>query len=235
MSSNHRRIHRIVAMSYRAIRLLTGPLVVTHNAFQSKAKGFQLIFQGFPRFREQHNACEFLHHCLALARAAEGSHRWEARLRSSHRVEILDHGTLNQPIHLTLTSQSLQGLVDDWHHQHRMHGLVQASQCLFLQICKYGSSDAANNTTPIPLTPGARILMPVLENSQDTVGLLIPYRLLFVVVHEGNSVNRGHYQSVLSAGGNFIVTNDASINALLPQHRYERLYKNCYLIGLIKD
>ena len=32
-------LDRIVAMSYRARCLLTGPLVVTHNAFQSKAKG----------------------------------------------------------------------------------------------------------------------------------------------------------------------------------------------------
>ena len=77
--------------------------------------------------------------------------------------------------------------------------------------------------------------MPVFESSHDTVGLLIPYRLLFVVVHEGSSVNRGHYRCVLSAADNFTVTNDASINALLPQYRYEWLYQNSYLIGLMKD
>ena len=42
-------LDRIVAMSYRARCLLTGPLVVTHNAFQSKrpwrqAPGLKLFF-----------------------------------------------------------------------------------------------------------------------------------------------------------------------------------------------
>ena len=197
--------------------------------------GFQLIFQHFPRFREQHDACEFLHHCLQYAQAEEGLRRWEARRRTPQQVEVFDHGTLNQPIPLHLNGHSLQGLVDDWQHQHRMHGLVQPTQCLYLQICRYDSQSGTKSLHPITITPGTQILMPIFEHSQDTAGLLIPYKLLFVIAHEGESVNPGHYRCVISAGDNFIITNDASRNALLPPQRYDWLAQNCYLIGLIRD
>ena len=40
----------------------------THNRplYTPNLLGFQLIFQGFPRVGEQHDTCEFLHHCLVL-------------------------------------------------------------------------------------------------------------------------------------------------------------------------
>ena len=85
------------------------------------------------------------------------------------------------------------------------------------------------------MLPGTRILMPIFEHSQDTAGLLIPYKLLFVIAHDGERVHRGHYRCVISAGDNFIITNDASINALLPPQRYAWLEQNCYLIGLLRD
>ena len=43
------RIHRIVAWSYRAKCLLVGPLVVTHNASQSKKKQWKLMMKHKPQ------------------------------------------------------------------------------------------------------------------------------------------------------------------------------------------
>ena len=99
--------------------------------------GFQLIFQNFPGFREQHDACEFLHHCLQYAQAEEGLHKWEARLSTPQQVEVLDSGTLRQPIQLHLNGHNLQELVDDWQHQRRMHGLVQPTSVC---TCKFAGT-----------------------------------------------------------------------------------------------
>ena len=49
-----------------------------------------------------------------LREAVEGLHQWEARLRSAQQVEVLGHGTLDQPIYFILNGQSLSTALDAW-------------------------------------------------------------------------------------------------------------------------
>ena len=81
----------------RLLPLLSALQRGTHNRplYTPSLLGFQLIFQGFPRFKEQHDACEFLHHCLLFASAIEGAYCWEARLHSPNGVTVHDKGLVD--------------------------------------------------------------------------------------------------------------------------------------------
>ena len=64
------------------------------------------LFASWRRLHQQHDAGEFLAHCLQFANATAWQGAWQARLDEPHRV--VDSGTLQQAIQLAITGSTLQ-------------------------------------------------------------------------------------------------------------------------------
>ena len=64
----------------------------------------------------------------------------------------------------------------------------------------------------------------------------VPYRLIFVIAHTGETPQSGHYQAALSCGPRFylILSNDGVAARPMRLQEYDWVAKNCYLIGLLR-
>ena len=87
------------------------------------------LFMSWSHLHRQHDAGEFLAHCLQFASAAAWQGTWQARLDNPDRV--VDSGTLHQAIQLAITGPTLQELVDSWHRQYAWCALTTHGRLLF--------------------------------------------------------------------------------------------------------
>ena len=88
------------------------------------------LFRTWAALHQQHDAGEFLHHCLEYARTEAWLGGWQAHL--SHPESVVDSGDLRQAILLHMRGNSLQALIDAWCGQYAVHALLLHSGMIFL-------------------------------------------------------------------------------------------------------
>ena len=143
------------------------------------------LFQAWPRLHQQHDAGEFLAHCLRNAQAEAWDGIWQARISNPDRCT--DEGTLLLAIPLPISGRTLQSLIDSWHVQYSRHAVAQHRGILFLQLERY-SSALAKNHSEIRIRPGDRLAVPVFAETTGLSTLHESFQVAIVIYHLGDSV-----------------------------------------------
>ncbi|CAE7364204.1 unnamed protein product [Symbiodinium microadriaticum] len=97
-----------------------------------------------------------------------------------------------------------------WGHQHYTHALATETPLFTIQIKRYGFREGQSYkiSTPIALRPNAVVDVPIFCTGAGTETYSAQYRLVFAVVHTGSTPNAGHYQTALSSGSRFLLSDD---------------------------
>lgn len=110
-----------------------------------------------------------------------------------------EHGSKSAPIELNIVavqkpSCSIQELVNSWQHTQDMdRSLMGASPGLILNV--YRTSETGLDHTALRCHP-EEFTFPVFDVSVQQV-VPVQYRLVAVVIHVGNTLNSGHYTSLI--------------------------------------
>ena len=107
-----------------------GQLQAAVRILRSNKVALRGLFRTWAALHQQHDAGEFLHHCLEYARTEAWLGGWQARL--SHPESVVDSGDLRQAILLHMRGNSLQALIDAWCGQYAVHALLLHSGMIFL-------------------------------------------------------------------------------------------------------
>ena len=140
------------------------------------------------------------------------------------------------PMDLPSHNPTLQTLIAGWGHQHYTHALATETPLFTIQIKRYGFREGQSYkiSTPIALRPNAVVDVPIFCTGAGTETYSAQYRLVFAVVHTGSTPNAGHYQTALSSGSRFLLSDDRIAPKPLKQQDYVWVAQNCYLLGLLR-
>ena len=109
----------------------------------------------------QHDAGEFLHHCLLATQMPCYQCSWESRLEEPARV--VTSGTLEHAIVLPFEGAppyTLQGMLDRWSGQYAPQALVTHRGVVWLQLERYMYAAAKNRQT-VRIRPGDQVAVPL--------------------------------------------------------------------------
>ena len=180
---------------YGALQASICALHAKASLYLPECMSWRFIFAQWPRLSRQHDAGEFYRHLLQRSMPAAYKGHWESRL--SLPFQVYDSGELLSPILLHLAGSTLASIILHWRDQYAITALVQHSGLVTLQLCRY-RDDASKDGTPITLTPGARITLPVFMSDACTDTREETFLLAWVVFHLGEETTSGHYQAALS-------------------------------------
>ena len=195
------------------------------------------LFAGWSQLHQQHDAGEFLAHCLYAAEAEAWEGRWESRLSEPFRVA--DAGTLLRAIPLPITGTTLQSLLDAWSQQYAPHALTLHNNVLFLQLERYGA-DAHKNQQLLRIRPGDQLAVPLFAEPASLATRHETFQVVTVIYHIGHTVKSGHYQTLLghpSEDGSwgFLVCDDNRSPRVARKTDLNLVDRNAYLIGLVRS
>ena len=195
----------------------------------------QPLFRNWVGVHQQHDAGEFLAHCLAFSQAEAWQGAWEARLDSPNRA--VDSGTLLQAITLHVEGETLQALVDRWHTQYALHALVQHHGLLFVQIARYTRD--AKLTDVLRVRPGDSVILPVFETAEGLGVKHETFRVTALIYHLGDRVTSGHYKSLIgvphTTTWEYFVCDDNKSPQPAKGRDLQQVDRNAYLIGLMRS
>ena len=180
---------------YGALQASTCALRAKASLYLPECMSWRFIFAQWPRLSRQHDAGEFYRHLLQRSMPAAYKGHWESRL--SLPFQVSDSGELLSPILLHLAGSTLASIIRHWRDQYAITALVKHSGLVTLQLCRY-RDDASKDSSPITLTPGARITLPVFVSDACTDTREETFLLAWVVFHLGEETTSGHYQAALS-------------------------------------
>ena len=167
------------------------------------------LFSTWVALHQQHDAGEFLHHCLEYARTEAWLGGWQARL--SHPGSIVDSGDLHQAILLHMRGGSLQALIDAWCGQYAVHALLLHSGTIFFQVGRY-TANADKNRAVLRIRPGDSVAVPIFAEPSGTCTRHETFRVVVIVYHLGDRVTSGHYLALLGrpkgSGWEYVVCDD---------------------------
>ncbi|OLQ02115.1 hypothetical protein AK812_SmicGene15049 [Symbiodinium microadriaticum] len=123
-----------------------------------------------------------------------------------------------------------------WGNQHYPHALVAETPFFTVQLKRYEFRDgrAHKRTDPVALRPNAVVRMPIFCTGESVSVRTATYRLLFAIVHTGDTPHAGHYQAALSCGSRFYLSDDRVASRPMKEHEQQWLAQNCYLLGLLR-
>lgn len=161
----------------------------------------------------QHDVAEYLQFLRPLLLSSTADSQWEARQESAEgqgiaRVDKVESGStwpLWLPTPLTAIARdqslSLQNLVDAWHQQRGVQGLLTSPPALLLQVNRFGVGDNGSTKTSTYLTPEPYIMVPKFLQGLSQPNALevehVRYQLAAALLHEGPNATSGHYRAVL--------------------------------------
>ena len=194
--------------------------------------------RAWPNLRQQHDVAEFWGFLMSLAEPTGMAGTWESREGSRGALRIRDHAMLWTPIPIDLNAPTadLQALLTGWGNQHYPHALVAETPFFTVQLKRYEFRDgrAHKRTDPVALRPNAVVRMPIFCTGESVSVRTATYRLLFAIVHTGDTPHAGHYQAALSCGSRFYLSDDRVASRPMKEHEQQWLAQNCYLLGLLR-
>ena len=193
------------------------------------------LFASWSHLHQQHDAGEFLAHCLQFANATAWQGAWQARLDEPHRV--VDSGTLQQAIQLALAGPTLQALVDSWHRQYAWYALTAHSRLLFLQIGRYPDG-LSKNRQMLRVRPGDSVAVPVFAADGGLDTRHESFQIAAIVYHLGDSPTSGHYITLVGCPNEgrwdyFVCDDNKSPRKARPRDLND-VDHNAYLLGVMR-
>ena len=195
------------------------------------------LFQTWPSLHQQHDAGEFLAHCLRNAQAEAWAGTWQARLSNPDRCT--DEGTLLLAVPLPISGSTLQSLIDSWHVQYSRHAVAKHKGILFLQLERY-SPALAKNLSEIRIRPGDQLAVPVFAETTGLSTLHESFQVAVIIYHLGNSVTSGHYLTLIGLpqpdqSWRYLVCDDNKCPRQARAADLRLVDNNAYLIGLVRS
>ena len=192
--------------------------------------------RGWPELRRQHDVAEFWAYLLAIAQPSGMAGTWESRENRGGEAHVHDSAMLWTPIPMDLPATGLQSLVEGWSAQHYTHALAAETPFFTVQIKRFSFHDGRSHkrTDAIPLRPDAAVQVPIFCTGGGTSIELKPYRLVFAIIHTGNTPHAGHYQAALSCGSRFFLSDDRVAARPMKAQEYQWAASNCYLLGFLR-
>ena len=190
------------------------------------------LFVSWSHLHQQHDAGEFLAHCLQFANATA----WQVRLEEPHRV--VDSGTLQQAIQLAITGSTLQALVDSWHRQYAWYALTAHSRLLFLQIGRYPDG-LCKNRQMLRVRPGDSVAVPMFAADGGLETRHESFQIAAIVYHLGDSPTSGHYLTLVGCPNDgrwdyFVCDDNKSPRKARPRDLND-VDHNAYLLGVMRE
>ena len=91
------------------------------------------VLQSWPNL----HAGEFLAFLLTRAAPPAYAGTWSARRVDNAGIQVLDSGTLQAPLPVSLHGSTLQDCLDNWERQHSTHAVAQTGGLILLQLMRY--------------------------------------------------------------------------------------------------
>ena len=209
-----------------------GQLQAAVRILRSNKVALRGLFRTWAALHQQHDAGEFLHHCLEYARTEAWLGGWQARL--SHPESVVDSGDLYQAILLHMRGSSLQALIDAWCSQYAVHALLLHSGMIFFQVGRY-TANADKNRAVLRIRPGDSVAVPIFAEPSGTCTRHETFRVVVIVYHLGDRVTSGHYLALLGrpkgSGWECVVCDD---NRSPRRAKKADLDLVDYLLGLVR-
>ena len=177
------------------------------------------ILAGWRDLHHQQDASEFLEHWVAVGRPQTVIGTWEARVENQHLIEIRHYSStevaLNLDLDQTCDPQNLQHLILIWHTQQLgIQALKDPPLVLMIRLSRFQRLQHRTHKVRTPVIIEPRVNIPVFDD-EALQCTNVPYDVLSVILHAGNSPSAGHYTTRLltpAAGGTSVVqwsTDDA--------------------------
>ena len=212
-----------------------GQLQAAVRILRSNRVALRGLFRTWAALHQQHDAGEFLHHCLEYARTEAWLGGWQARL--SHPESVVDSGDLYQAILLHMRGSSLQALIDAWCSQYAVHALLLHSGMIFFQVGRY-TANADKNRAVLRIRPGDSVAVPIFAEPSGTCTRHETFRVVVKVYHLGDRVTGGHYLALLGrpkgSGWEYVVCDDNRPPRRAKKADLDLVDSNCYLLGLVR-
>ena len=156
------------------------------------------MLQHWPNPLQQHDSGEFHRYILTFLQPPAYDGEWQARL--SNPCQITDSGRLTTPILVHPTGNTLAELIGGWRQQYAVRALSHHKGLLILRIVRFDFADttASKNTSPIYVTPGEAVAVPIFVGHDDLKIRFETFRVAYQLYHLGQNVESGHYRCALS-------------------------------------
>ena len=172
-----------------------------------------LLLSSLPRFAHlcrrwgfhdrQEDAAEFL--LNVLLPAGQFNTLWERRSLTSDGPRMLDQGELPITLRLPDSATDLQTVINQWCLHGNSNALAYSDGLIVLQLLRFRQG----RKLQIPVRLPATVLLPAFAEGISTVWQ--PFQLVAFVVHEGQSLHRGHYRAMLRVGVSWVYQDDNSL------------------------
>ena len=154
----------------------------------------------------QHDVAEFLSFLLTQLSDSDVG-RWSARLSVGEAVLTEDHGLLRQPLKLVPSgveqqdTNSLQACIDSWHRdQGALHALDGSPPIVAIQLERFrvaSTGMVVKTTWRCDLSEARHLHLPIFQHAESIAVRTCMYTLAAIILHHGESVQNGHYTSLL--------------------------------------
>ena len=176
--------------------ILYGP---THNTI-TRLASWRRLLRNWSRPASQHDVAEFVLHVLSQQQPLALQGQWQSRIAvGTDHVAISDEGSLLSPIILHLRgdaqADTLQACIDRWHQQVPLHGLLDDTPVLLLQLARYSNGVAGTEKDRTEVQLSQKISVPIFGQGLRTYRAT--YLVSAIILHHGDSLHSGHYTSML--------------------------------------
>ena len=83
-------------------------------------------------------------------------------------IQVLDSGTLQAPLPVSLHGSALQDCLDNWERQHSIHAVAQTGGLILLQLMRYRTvaGHSCKDSRSLPSQPGQVIGLPQFDSER---------------------------------------------------------------------
>ena len=165
-----------------------------------RCRPWQQLLRHWAQPTRQHDAAELFLHLAPLMGSQVFDGGWEARRQEPGSVRVLDGGACAATISLDLpgrnTDSVLQQLINDWHHQHTIHALIQSPPVLVLRLSRFLDTRRGVRKHTGLVSWDSTIHVPSFS-SAELDSQVCAYQVLATVCHQGANATSGHYTATL--------------------------------------
>ena len=203
---------------------------------------WKAILAGWSRPLLQHDVAEFLYFvCPKFPLFNFLNGHWQARELDDLTCRITDRGG-TIPLALEFNSNEaehpclVQDLIDGWHQQAQVHGLLRRPEILCLQVCRFTRVGNDIRKSHRRVIPEARITVPVFTGPDDLQCSMCGFCLNAAIFHTGPTPSCGHYQSLLWMNDRGVfMSDDGKAAVSLTDSDASSMHSKLYLLFYVCD
>ena len=130
----------------------------------------------------------------------------------------------------------VQDLIDGWHQQAQVHGLLRRPEILCLQICRFTRMGNDIRKSHRRVIPEARITVPMFTGPDDLQCNMCGFCLNAAIFHTGPTPSCGHYQFLLWMNDRGVfMSDDGKAAVSLTDSEASNMHSKLYLLFYVCD